>query len=341
MISLKILFAQIALISSPWISSTTPKTLYDPIVSKTYLLSRLRIDIQPFLKWILGSTGNQFHPNPTFVCAGAMILLLIALELVLTKNAKLLNRENALRLAHHRELATQNIKLQKALKLIDENAARNRQVFHVIAHDLRSPIAGIVGLAAFLLESQQLASGEREVMELIHTTGLDSLHLMDKMLDEKEFPLDREMVDLHFLLNYCIAQLQPRATQKNQKLILDNSTSVYLNLNRNSIWRVIHNLVTNAIKFSPIGSKIAISVREADHKVTIAVKDQGIGIPEELASEIFGGGQHLQRVGTAGEKSYGLGLSLSKQIVEEHNGALSFKQNADGGTTFLLELPDF
>ncbi|RYF30507.1 MAG: ATP-binding protein, partial [Comamonadaceae bacterium] len=100
------------------------------------------------------------------------------------------------------------------------------------------------------------------------------------------------------------------------------------------------NLLVNAIKFSPEGSEINVFMESQVESVLIRIADQGIGIPENLKGKIFNMFTDARRAGTAGEQSFGLGLAISRQIVEAHGGKIWFENNEEIGTTFYLELPD-
>src|SRR5690606_19569336 len=104
--------------------------------------------------------------------------------------------------------------------------------------------------------------------------------------------------------------------------------------------RVLQNLLTNAIKFSPQNSEITLQVTgERPSYATIKIADNGIGIPREFHEHIFGLNPQVRREGTAGEPSFGLGLYICKQIVDEHGGTIRAEKNNGGGTVFILELP--
>jgi signal transduction histidine kinase len=111
-----------------------------------------------------------------------------------------------------------------------------------------------------------------------------------------------------------------------------------LRLNREQIWRVICNLITNALKFSPHQSEVHIALKSANNKLTISVGDQGIGIPVDLREKIFSACGQQKRAGTDGEKSFGLGLLNAKQLVEAHGGMLTFESEVGKGTTFVISL---
>ena len=103
--------------------------------------------------------------------------------------------------------------------------------------------------------------------------------------------------------------------------------------------RMINNLLSNAIKFSPAGEKITIELEHRGTMVLISVADKGIGIPAEVQSELFNTFSAARRKGTAGEKSFGLGLSISKQIIEAHRGKIWVESKPGNGSVFYVELP--
>ncbi len=110
-------------------------------------------------------------------------------------------------------------------------------------------------------------------------------------------------------------------------------------VNREKLWRVVSNLIANAIKFSPTGAIIRVSLQEETDHVRITVEDHGIGIPQEIGSKIFDMFTEAKRVGTGGEESFGLGLAIAKQIVDAHGGKIWFDSKPGNGTTFFVELP--
>src|SRR5690606_9141702 len=142
------------------------------------------------------------------------------------------------------------------------------------------------------------------------------------------------------LLRYCVDLLQNKAREKRQNIIL-NSHPVVIMANREKLWRVASNLIANAVKFSPPGEQIDVLLEVNPNHVCVSVSDRGIGIPEHLRSKIFDMVTEAKRPGTQGEQPFGLGLAISKHIVEAHGGRIWFESNvARGkGTTFFVELP--
>jgi two-component system, OmpR family, sensor histidine kinase VicK len=152
--------------------------------------------------------------------------------------------------------------------------------------------------------------------------------------------LEKEWVDINALLSSCINLLRFKANEKKQTITLtipDTPLSLYIN--KEKIWRVINNLVINAIKFSNSGSVIEVTTARDKYQLRIAVKDSGIGIPDNMKNKVFDMFTDAKRYGTAGEKSFGLGLSICQQIIEDHDGTISFESEENKGTTFVVSLP--
>ena len=134
--------------------------------------------------------------------------------------------------------------------------------------------------------------------------------------------------------------MQIRANEKSIQIITHFfSAPIDISIDVDRIERVITNLVNNAVKFSPDGSKIFIQVSADDRYARIIITDQGIGIPKEKQALIFDMFSKAQRLGTSGEKSFGMGLSICKQIIEQHHGNIYVQSEEHKGSTFTVELP--
>ncbi len=263
-----------------------------------------------------------------FFSAGLVILLV-------NKNLKKTKQFNM-------KVSKQNLEMQDTLTALEQSQAENTRMMHMVAHDLRSPISSMTMLAELLIESNTVSEEEKTMLEHIKASGHNSLNLVSDILggvNEGE-QMRKEAVDLQQLLQYCVDLMQHKAEEKQQKLIL-KSQPVSLKVSREKMWRVISNLIGNAIKFSPKGEEIIIKllVQKEEGVVRVSVSDQGIGIPEEIKEhvfEMFSGGK---RTGTAGEQPHGMGLAISKQIVQAHGGQIWFESNGDRGTVFFVEIP--
>ncbi|MDB5116844.1 MAG: hypothetical protein JWQ79_2336 [Mucilaginibacter sp.] len=240
----------------------------------------------------------------------------------------------------NRQVSEQNTQMQKTLTALEQSQADNTRMMQIVAHDLRNPIGGITSVATLMLDDPGRSEDDRMMLELIKTSGKNSLELVSDLLQvhTKTEELKKEPVDLGQMLHYCVDLLRHKAEAKGQQIEL-LATPVTIPVNREKLWRVVSNLIANAIKFSPTGALIHVSLREEADQIRIAVEDHGIGIPEEIAPKIFDMFTDAKRAGTAGEQPFGLGLAISKQIVEAHGGKLWFESKPSGGTTFFVELP--
>jgi signal transduction histidine kinase len=212
-------------------------------------------------------------------------------------------------------------------------------LYLLIAHDLRNPIGAIATIAGMMLE-QHRPEDDRIMLDMIKTSGQNSLTLVSDLLQvhTRMEELKKEPADLHSMLHYCVELLHHKADAKAQKVILQ-APHIAVPVNREKFWRVISNLIGNAIKFSPTGAVITIKLQELPQRVLISVEDHGIGIPDEMKDKIFDMFTQAKRSGTAGEQAFGLGLAISRQIIEAHGGHIWFESLPGNGTTFYVELP--
>lgn len=240
----------------------------------------------------------------------------------------------------NKQISGQNIQLQNALSSLEQSQAENTRMMRIVAHDLRNPIGGIFSVVSLMLEEKDRTDEDRMFMELIKTSAQNSLELVTNMLqvNANVNSLKKEPVDLTLLLTYCVNLLVYMADAKKQKIEL-TAKQVTIWINQEKMWRVISNLITNAIKFSPVNSVIKVGVAEENGFVTITVEDHGIGIPDSLKDNIFDMFNGPGRIGTAGEQTFGLGLTISKQIVVAHGGSIWFENSKPQGSTFFVKLP--
>ncbi len=236
--------------------------------------------------------------------------------------------------------AEQNKELHISLRLLEKSQEENTRMLKIVAHDLRNPIGGIQGISDIMLDDKRITAEQQEMIRMIRTAAVNSLELINDLMltNTRQEDLQREAVDLFVVINYCVDMLRPAALAKNQEIIVD-ADHVVTQVSREKMWRVISNLIGNAIKFSQQDGAIHINLKSTDQKVLISVTDNGIGIPDDVKDMIFNLFTSAKRSGTSGEQSFGLGLAISKQIVEAHGGKIWFESIENQGTTFYIELP--
>lgn len=254
-------------------------------------------------------------------------------------------------LSLNKEVTTKNAELQKKQQVLENkvhamnevsgvlasNLNRRNLLEKLISSDFRSHLHAIANSSEKL--SSETVSKFEEQMVLMKVAVRSCFDLIDELVEKgKTASKTKEYQDLNVVLQQCVNLLQTRAEEKDQMLKI-NSETILLSFNRENIFRVINNLLNNAIKFSPDNSIIDITSELLDSKVRISVKDQGIGIPEHIKPILFTEQKQKMRRGTAGEESSGLGLSICKRIINDHQGIIDFKSNEGKGTTFYFELP--
>ena len=152
--------------------------------------------------------------------------------------------------------------------------------------------------------------------------------------------LEKDSTDLTALMEEQVKLLNFKAREKNQNIVLSvPEDHISAKVNAEKIARVVSNLITNAVKFSSDGMDINVSLSSDGENFKIVVQDQGIGIPQHLQEKVFDLFSEAKRFGTSGEQPFGLGLSISKQIAEAHNGKIWLESQEGVGTTFYVQMP--
>jgi two-component system, OmpR family, sensor kinase len=238
-----------------------------------------------------------------------------------------------------RELAKKNTQLEHL------NQEKNR-FLGMAAHDLRNPLQSILNHSSFLLEEDPAALGKdfHTFMEAIYSSSEFMAHLVDDLLDvakieSGKLDLDYSAVDMNTLVSRNVTLNRMFAAKKQIKIEIIAELLPKVLLDSAKIEQVLNNLLGNAIKFSPMGSRIEVRIyREADG-FRLSIKDEGPGISAEESSKLFKPFQRGKAKGSAGEKSTGLGLMIVKRIVEGHGGKIWLESQVGAGTTFFVSLP--
>jgi len=265
-----------------------------------------------------------------FVC-----ILMVVILVILWRNWKQLRKtSDALRLQFEQSEST-----MEALEVMNNDYSR---LIKIVAHDLRNPISAISTISGMLQPDENLPADTRELMNLVQVSSKNSLDLINELLEtdfDQRQKIKMERVNVDELLHQCISLLSFRAKDKGQQLTLNSNAHVKISGEYEKLWRVMNNLIVNAIKFSPEGAQIHVESRIADNKLLITVNDAGFGIPDDIKNKIFDPFTSARRAGTQGEQPFGLGLYISRQIIEAHNGKIWFESEPGKGTTFYVELP--
>ena len=205
------------------------------------------------------------------------------------------------------------------------------------AHDLRNVFNNILGLSRILEEKTQ-EHPNPDIHELIHLIlsqcqlGLGITSGILHTYEATTYSLN-ELIDS--LLNLYKYKVQSKSIALYTHI---PSEDILVNVPAELFARTLENLLDNSIKFTPQNGSITITLSEDAGNALVSIKDTGIGIPEPIRPLIFQKQTEGQRVGTEGEASHGLGLYISKQLVESMGGRLWFESQPNQGTVFYLSL---
>ena len=244
------------------------------------------------------------------------------------------------------DLAAKNEELEKSNRELRELNDLKNKFLGIAAHDLRNPLSSIRGLSEFLLNEifGPLNDEQKEYLGVINTTSNDMLFLVNDLLDVSVIERGRleikpamgaltEMIGSRLKINRMSAE------KKNMEIVWEAGDLPELEFDPQRVAQVFDNLFSNAVKFSPPGSKILVALKSDGDMATVSISDQGPGISEEERSRLFGEFQKLSAKPTAGEHSTGLGLAIVKKIVDAHGGALEVESDVGQGSTFSFKLP--
>lgn len=240
-----------------------------------------------------------------------------------------------------REMSKANI----ALAALNEQ--KNR-FLGMAAHDLRTPIGTILTYSEFLETeaSDRLDQEQRSFVQIIRDSSQFMLNIIDDLLDVSviesgQLRLERQPEDINGLIGRVIVPLRRLAAQKKIALLFTPCEIPLpaVSIDAGKIEQVLNNLIGNAVKYSYANTVTSISAVTGADEIRISVSDQGQGIPNEELSRLF---QHFSRTSvrsTGGEKSTGLGLAITRRIVEGHGGRIEVESEVGRGTTFTFTLP--
>jgi K+-sensing histidine kinase KdpD len=229
----------------------------------------------------------------------------------------------------------------------NENHQNSIPLFAEAAHDLRTPLNSIIGLAniiQLMLRYDDLDKPKlNEITTMIKNGCNNALNYTSDLLElaeigSKNLQLKKESVKLNDFILLFINTHRLITLKKRIKLKLetDLSEAVTININKTKITRVLINLLSNAVKFSNTEGTINFKLEQVNHKIAIHVIDDGIGMSKSIQENLFTKFGSSRRLGLEGEVSHGLGMSIVKEIIELHNGEIKVTSKENEGTKISL-----
>lgn len=212
------------------------------------------------------------------------------------------------------------------------------------SHDLRNPITTIKGYSQLVMNTEGLSERQTDFVKRIHHAAEHMNELVENMLDLTKMDLSierkNEEVDIRHLLLQTADEFKPQAEAKGQRLTIEKSaTNPKVQGDAFQLGQVLHNLIGNAIKYTPNEGAVTLSLEEANNMVVIQVQDTGYGIPSSDLPHIFERFYRVRNNGYDEIEGNGLGLAIVKSIAERHDGQVCVESEVGKGTCFTVTLP--
>ena len=240
-----------------------------------------------------------------------------------------------------------NMSLQESQKELLELNENKNKFFSIIAHDLRSPFMALSGISQMISEDMDSMSVKevKNMASVIYNSTQNLYKLMENLLHWANIQMDTlkispSKIDIKKISEQVVLTFQLPLNEKNITVV-NNIKKTFAFADEECVKTILRNLINNAIKFSNKGSKIKLSSRIIKSKsvVKISVKDFGVGITKTTLAKIFSIKEKVSKTGTNNEIGTGLGLILSKELVEKNNGNIFVKSKVGEGSEFSFTLP--
>ena len=230
-----------------------------------------------------------------------------------------------------------------------EKEERERRLFvSNVSHELRTPLTSVKSYLEALDEGAlydpvapdfiKVSLDETNRMMRMVT---DLLHL--SRIDNATTRLDVELINFTAFITFILNRFDKMRSQDDEKkyeLVRDYSiNSVWIEIDTDKMTQVIDNILNNAIKYSPDGGKITVSMKTTDDQMILSISDQGLGIPKEDLPKIFDRFYRVDKARSRAQGGTGLGLAIAKEIIKQHNGFIWAKSEYGKGSTFTIVLP--
>ncbi|MBI4445055.1 MAG: response regulator [Acidobacteria bacterium] len=244
------------------------------------------------------------------------------------------------------EVAYRKKELERAVAALEENLRLKDEFLATLSHELRTPMTAVLGWAKILLSKDLSHSEQVRALEIIERNARVELRLIDDLLDISQiasgtFRLDTRPTDLVSVIEAAVESIRPAAQAKNIELHLTlHSLGGRILGDAARLQQVVYNLLTNAVKFTPRGGSIEVSLRKIKDQLEVRVKDTGQGIRPDMLPIIFERFRQADSPTKRPHGGLGLGLAIVRHLVELHGGSVEAQSEGEGrGATFIVSLP--
>ena len=238
---------------------------------------------------------------------------------------------------------TQRHDMEEALLTADR---RKDEFLAVLSHELRNPLAPIRNMVEVAKRSEGDPATLRRAIETIERQLLQMVRLIDELVDVNrisrgKLELQKRPVDMASVVDFAVETSRPMIDLGSHRLSVSLPPGrAFVDGDPVRLSQVLSNLLNNASKFTPPGGEISLAVERIDGEVVARVRDNGSGIEKEKLGEIFEMFKQIRRVGPDGQAGLGIGLTLSRQLIELHGGTIEAYSRGEGaGSEFVIHLP--
>ncbi len=246
----------------------------------------------------------------------------------------------------NQKIVSQNLALEKLNKELNDANDEKDKLLSIISHELRNPLYWFQNLAEVLSKKYSIMTPEnvQKTLAALDESSKNAYHLMDNLLHWSRSKLNRispkkTRIELRQSIIETISMYETIMQYKNISLELDINPDAFISADVDLFSCVIRNLVSNAIKYTPVNGKINITNEEFEKFHKIIVSDNGIGIPAILVDKLFNVSEYVSHPGLMEERGSGFGLKLCKEFVELHGGTICVENRQDEGSRFFFTIP--
>ena len=245
-------------------------------------------------------------------------------------------------------ISEKKAELEIANKELQASQAELNKFLGMAAHDIRNPVGSIKMITEMYLAKAGLNEEDSKWLKMVETAANNSLQILNDTLNISKIQsgtitLNKTKADYIQFINNCVLSNQYLAIDKNQSIVFESSIShIEMNFDSSRLSQVVNNLLTNAIKYSNLGTMVTVKVDYYDaekSQLITSIIDQGLGIDEKYHATLFDPFVTTGNRSTNNESSTGLGLAIVKRIVEWHNGKIDFTSEKGKGSTFFFTIP--
>lgn len=237
-------------------------------------------------------------------------------------------------------------KIEEEKKLKEESEKLRKEFVRNIAHDLKTPLSSIIGYSNIIKNNPDIEKESlHKYISIIENNGERANEMIMELfefytLQSSEFILHKKYQDLSEFLRNLIADYIYLLEEKDFDFDFEISEDdLYLEFDNKRLERAIGNLIINSVKYNKKGTKFLVSLKKEEDKVKIIVSDDGIGLSEEIKKHIFNPFVREEKSRNSKKGGSGLGLTISKEIVEKHGGTIYLSDGPLKGCNFVIELP--